>query len=486
MLSISLFTVTTILTTYLTVASTGITNKDISGDVRLPQGIKAVWDMAKAYHESTSTRERICINGLWRWQPTRELTDKVPTSGWGYFKVPGPWTGITSYIQKDCQTVYAHPSWEKENLSTVNSAWYQREIIIPDNWSERRIVIYTEYLNSYAVVYLDGVKVGDMRFPSGEVEITPNCRRGSKHTLSLYVVAMPLKGVMLSYGDTDMAKQVEGSVLRRGLCGDVYLISTPIGAHVEDVKVDTSVRKWEIAFDAALQGLDAGKEYSLRAQVMENGRNVKEFKSEHFTIDDLKNNRFTFTCQWKPDKLWDTNTPQSKYDLQISLLNEGDAVLDVFTPIRFGFREFWIDGRDFYLNGTRIFCFAVPFDNALLGAAWANYDGVMESLQRLKTFGVNLLYTHNYGCEPGAHLSFEESLRAADDAGMLISFSQPHFGQYDWTGKARDHQLKCVCKLKRLCRQRYTWHIEYTHYSTAILNLLSPFVMCISFLTDFP
>jgi hypothetical protein len=35
----------------------------------LPQGVKAVWDLEKAYRESTPTRERLGINGLWRWQP---------------------------------------------------------------------------------------------------------------------------------------------------------------------------------------------------------------------------------------------------------------------------------------------------------------------------------------------------------------------------------------------------------------------------------
>src|SRR5665647_777869 len=35
----------------------------------LPPGVKAVWDLAKAYRESTATRERLSINGLWRWQP---------------------------------------------------------------------------------------------------------------------------------------------------------------------------------------------------------------------------------------------------------------------------------------------------------------------------------------------------------------------------------------------------------------------------------
>ena len=35
----------------------------------LPGVVKAVWDVTRAYHQTTPTRERICLNGLWRWQP---------------------------------------------------------------------------------------------------------------------------------------------------------------------------------------------------------------------------------------------------------------------------------------------------------------------------------------------------------------------------------------------------------------------------------
>ncbi len=65
------------------------------------------------------------------------------------------------------------------------------------------------------------------RFPGGEVDLTSACQPGGKYLLSLFVVAMPLKGVMLSYSDTASAKEVKGSVERRGLCGDVYLVGVP-------------------------------------------------------------------------------------------------------------------------------------------------------------------------------------------------------------------------------------------------------------------
>jgi len=126
------------------------------------------------------------------------------------------------------------------------------------------------------------------------------------------------------------------------------------------------------------------------------------------------------------------------HEVTVSLLEPDGEVLDAALPVRFGFREFWIEGRDFYLNGTRIFLSSVPLDNAQVGAAAANYAAARESMERLQSFGINYVYTHNYGCTPGSHLSFEEILRAADDVGMLVGLSQPHFGHYDWDAPDAD------------------------------------------------
>jgi hypothetical protein len=406
--------------------------------VPLPKGVSAVWDVEKAYRQSTPTRERICINGLWQWQPADEDKNTVPAERWGYFKIPGSWPGITDYMQKDCQTVHTHPIWKGRNLRSITRAWYQRHITIPTEWMDRRITIHTEYLNSYATVFVDGKDIGDIFFPGGELDITAACRPDATHVLSMLVEAMPLKGVMLSYNDTNTARKVKGSVARRGLCGDVYLTATPTGARLGDVKVETSMRKWEITFDATLEGFAAESQYILNARITDNGRSVGEFRSKPFKKSNLKNNRMVFTEKWKPEKLWDTHTPQNTYQLNLSLLEADGKVLDVREPVRFGFREFWIDGRDFFLNGSRIFLSSVPLDNAQIGAAWANYEAARESMDRLKSLGINFVYTHNYGCEPGTHLGFTEVLTAADDVGMLVAFSQPHFSQYEWESPDAD------------------------------------------------
>ncbi|MCK4282722.1 MAG: hypothetical protein KAX44_00270, partial [Candidatus Brocadiae bacterium] len=408
-------------------------------DAALPPGVRAVWDVAKAYREATPTRERICINGLWRFRPARSADEPLPTGGWGYVKVPGAWPRGNSW---DKQRLYPHPSWQGQNLAQINQAWHQRTIPIPPDWAGRRIAVSTEYLNSYAAVYVEGRKMGEIRFPCGEVDITPACRPGASHVLTLYVAAVPLKEVLVLYNQTGQSQEVKGSVQARGLCGDVFLSATPRRSRVTDVKVETSVRKGELTLEVALTDLEPGKDYRLRALVKQNGQVVKQLETGPFQAAALKNGRYTFAGPWKPDDLWDMHTPQNMQTLELSLLDANGELLDAYRPVRFGFREFWIDGRDFRLNGTRIFCFALPLENARTTSHGRGRGLLRRRRARRcsgsRSVGVNLVYPHNYNCQPGVHVGMEEIFRAADDVGMLIALFQPHARSFDWDADDAD------------------------------------------------
>ena len=106
--------------------------------------------------------------------------------------------------------------------------------------------------------------------------------------------------------------------------------------------------------------------------------------------------------------------------------------MDVALPERFGFREFWIDGRDFYLNGTRVF-----LSFARGQRAWT-YEATRENLERRRSVGINFVAVGGFGCPPGAHMSFDGVLRAADDFGSLVALTQPHFSAYDWDAPDTD------------------------------------------------
>ena len=46
-------------------------------------------------------------------------------------------------------------------MNDISAAWYRREFTVPESWSNRRIILSLEYVNSSALVFIDGVKAGE-------------------------------------------------------------------------------------------------------------------------------------------------------------------------------------------------------------------------------------------------------------------------------------------------------------------------------------
>jgi len=155
------------------------------------------------------------------------------------------------------------------------------------------LIAVGEYTREHAENWADFIKrlarVSEIRFedavPQGAVQLVV---RGQ-------LAALPLKGVMLSYTDSAAAREVKGTVERRGLCGDVYVVSRPIGPTITDVTVDTSVRKGALTIGATLDGLAPDGRYNLRARITKSVSAVKEFAGPSFQGGDLKAGRFAFT-----------------------------------------------------------------------------------------------------------------------------------------------------------------------------------------------
>src|SRR5262249_35851515 len=64
----------------LAAAPSGLAQDEVA--VPLPEGVKTAWEIKQAYHDTTPTRERICLNGLWRWQPAKTSAESVPAGNW--------------------------------------------------------------------------------------------------------------------------------------------------------------------------------------------------------------------------------------------------------------------------------------------------------------------------------------------------------------------------------------------------------------------
>jgi len=145
----------------------------------LSQGVRAVWDMSKAERLTTPTRERICINGLWKWQPAGNSSADVPTSNWGYFKVPGCWPGSLITCRKIAQIRLLASELEGSSDAQPVRGLVPAGDHDPRPVAGRRIALAVECLNSLATVFVDGRAAGEIQFPGGELDLTSICQRAA-------------------------------------------------------------------------------------------------------------------------------------------------------------------------------------------------------------------------------------------------------------------------------------------------------------------
>ncbi len=400
-------------------------------DVPAPSGTRSLWSMSSAWRQSSQTRERICLNDLWRFLPVSEGAGlDVPSSrkGWGWFKVPGVWP--RSLAGEAQEMIVSDRVEERLDPARFDQAWYKRDIVAPAEWRGRRVSLDLGMVQTHARVFLDGRPAGDIWFPGGLLDVTDSVKPGARQELAILVTARPLERESQVFMAPDRVISSQASVRLRGITGDVYLSSQPSGATLGDVRVATTTRPKRISLDVALTGLSTGRAYRVSAVVMGRGKPAKRLSAGPFTVADLTDGRLSFGGAWPDAKLWDLDTPGNVYDVSVELRDASGKLLDQSLPERFGFREFRIAGRNFVLNDKPVHLRALFLENMSAGADRCSLEGSRTTLKRMKEYGFNFFITGNYSFQPGAVSYMEGLLRAADETGTLCSFSLPHIRDF--------------------------------------------------------
>ena len=139
-------------------------------------------------------------------------------------------------------------------------------------------------------------------------------------------------------------------VLVRAFAAAPASASRPLAARVAGVAVEPSVRKKQLGLSVEINGhLDAGTVTATGHLLDESGKEERQFTADA-TCTAADNQTVTFTVPWANPRLWDIDKP-NLYTLVLSLKAPG---LEEESRTTFGFREFWVDNRRFYLNGTPI------------------------------------------------------------------------------------------------------------------------------------
>ncbi|UCD51921.1 MAG: hypothetical protein JSW27_04645, partial [Phycisphaerales bacterium] len=320
------------------------------GDAVLPAGIALDWDETDI-KMVTAKRDEVSLDGIWRFTPAVEGQTDPPELGWAYIKVPGSWQDRPGRRSAFLARA-GGPRWDLYDGARVARAWYERQVTIPLQWQGRPISLRFDRVCTDAMVYVNGKSCGTIAWPWGSVDITAAVTPGQTAQIRVLVAAIADAEKVgqfwqNAFSDVSFA---EATLATRGLTGSVFLESRASEARVTDVFARTSTRRKNISLEVELTGLQqAGRAEFVAEMLDEQGAVEKSFVAD-VAVDAKEVQTVTLSWPWAHPRLWDVGQP-NLYTLR---LKARGANLDDEYEQEFGFREFWIQGRQFFLNGTEI------------------------------------------------------------------------------------------------------------------------------------
>ena len=410
-------------------------------DAVLPSREKLTWG-EEPIEASTTKRGEICLNGIWQFVPMLDRAETAPPGGLAYIHVPGSWQpreGLPGLASGPGQG----PAWSSYgNGRGTWCAWYVRKIKVPQAWAGRAVVLSLQRVSTDAIVYVNGKKCGGITWPSGEVDLTSAVTPGGEDTLWVEVVASrrgPASSSLAPSQVDPIALYGQGNgqedrgntrVDSKGLIGDVLLCSRPQGAHIRDVFIQPSTRQKELKVEVELSGVAAGPVRFIAHLMDEQGKEEQTFQAD-VTVAEGAPQTVTLSWPWANPRLWDVQQP-NLYTLKLEANGGG---LDDELAQTFGFREFWIEGRDFFMNGTKIHL--RPTGSGLEGSAGASRFLVDNIITGYLWAGWNMVSHGPYEAGQRGTVDFPQTwAESADHLGFLQFINLPNTpGNWDAAGK---------------------------------------------------
>lgn len=315
-------------------------------------------------HAQTVPSDRVCLNGIWEFQPQHEYAK--PEKFEQQIYVPSYWN---------------HPElWAKPaEWRTVPCGWFRRIVDVPKQWQGQRIFIKFERIHMTGQIFWNGRHLAnhwDSTNPA-TVDVTKFVKWGEANELVVGV-----REDLAQFGDltAELNTEVDGAGFFKvgntrstdprtvdpfgmmiienyrqpGLARDVWLIHKP-AVYVDNVFVRTSVRNKKLTVDYEVRNtLPTKQSVTLVGAVAPWRGGDVSLRNAGKTVVVPANGvaKITVTTPWKNPRLWSPDDPYL-YNLQTKLFVKGSPISEV-SDQRFGFREVWTKGRFIFLNGYRL------------------------------------------------------------------------------------------------------------------------------------
>jgi hypothetical protein len=367
-------------------------------------------------------REALSLNGTWEQVVTADRDLPAPDATWEDTEIPS--------------TVFGNAS------KGTRYAWYRRSVTVPDAWQGQRVFLKLWGARYAPAVFVDGKQVAERLGgwtpfevelttvqPGATVQIAVRCQDWSA---TFAAGAQVPEGTT---GDLRRSPAMKGKIeapigghwSRLGLWDEVELLARP-RAYLDDVAIDTSVRRHTLTVRGKLSGLLAGA--TVSGTVLDDGKAVLTLPPAKVDAEGHWRLRVPFG---QDIQLWSDAHPKL-YQLRLELSADNRAA-DVWQQ-RFGFRELWREGFDFYFNGVK--------RHLLASSGWPvtgnqTADEVREGIRRLAAANVHVFRLHT---QPWQH----KWLDVADEEGLLLVEEGALWcdgaGLYDYRGEALWRNIK--------------------------------------------
>ncbi|MFW5831894.1 MAG: hypothetical protein ACOCVA_06560, partial [Prolixibacteraceae bacterium] len=365
--------------------------------------------------KSEVIRDSIVLNGLWDFFPADKKLQQSHPENWGTIWVPGSWE--TRSWRNKIPGVEKTGNWNFD-LAEVNHAVYRKKIKVPESWKGNAILLDLQRVSTNAVIRVDDNPADTINWPGGIVDITSLVTPGKVQMLevSVYSISSPYEAKERFGTPVHRTRIDEGAIASRGITGDVFLRTAPASVRIADVYVQTSVRQKEITFNIELENIS--KTENLDCIIEVHGNNEEAVKTFRKNINvSPANASFAVKGSWENPLLWDLDQP-NLYTAKVYLKN--DETLDEY-PQRFGFREFWIEGRDFYLNHKKI---NLRPTNNVIGSGMDEWTDA--GIDAVRKAGYNFIEIWPTDVNHRGQLNFNKHFaKRASQKGMLIAAPLP-------------------------------------------------------------
>lgn len=290
------------------------------------------------------------------------------------------------------------PFWLNPDKHYVGVAWYQREIDIPESWSNKRIMFEFERTHWETSLYIDGEKIDHQDALQVPHRYLTTTLTPGKHVLTLRVD----NRMHIDVGSNAHSVSDHTQSNWNGVIGEIRMRPLPSLAidHIE-VYPDAKAKKANVK--VYLNG--KSDDSHLKLNVLFKGRSVLKKEIE---IDSNAEDFVETTIEWKDDvKLWSEFTP-NVYRLHAALSSQ-DGVCE--KELNFGFRDLTVNGTRFDINGRPLFlrgtleCCVFPMTGypAMDNAYWT------KIYNTCKSYGLNHVRFHSW-CPPAAAFHVADSM----------------------------------------------------------------------------